>query len=193
MSCTDLRTDPRAARTRTAVLAAAAQVIAEEGAGAVTHQRVAERAGVGRATMYRHWPTAADLLYDALTEVEAPLFRSGEGPFLPWLRAELRRISSELSQPNGMQFTLALMSRVQFDPEAVALRDRMVGRSLAPLATAIERALTAGELRSEPPIADLLATLVGPLQFRAMAEGRPVSAEFVDEVIEGALGRYLAR
>ncbi|MDO8389737.1 MAG: TetR/AcrR family transcriptional regulator [Actinomycetota bacterium] len=187
----DAHTDPRAARTRAAVLAAAAKVIAEEGAGAVTHQRVAERAGVGRATMYRHWPTAADLMYDALAEVETPLFHRHDGPFLPWLRAELSRISVEISQPNGMQFTAVLMSRLQFDPEAVALRDRLLERSLAPLALAVERALVTGELTAPPPVGDLLALLVGPLQFRSVFEGRPVPPEFIDAVIVGALGRYL--
>ena len=184
-------TDPRSARTRVVVLAAAAKVIAEEGAGAVTHQHVAERAGVGRATMYRHWPTAADLLYEALAEVEAPLFRHSAGPFLPWLRAELRRIATEFGQPQSMQFAAALMSRVQFDSAAAALRDRLVARSQAPLIAAVQRAVRDGELTGAPPPGDLLATLVGPLQFRAMSEGRPTSNEFVDAVIDGAFGKYL--
>ena len=187
----DVRRDPRTARTRAAVLVAAAKVIAEEGVGAVTHQHVAERAGVGRATMYRHWATTAELLYEALAEVDAPLFRHGEGPFLPWLRAELRRIATDLGQPSGMQFALALMSRVQFDPAAVELRDRLVARAQAPLFAAVERAIHDGELSGAPPLGDLLATLVGPLQFRAMSEGRPTSDELVDAVIDGVFGQYL--
>ena len=188
------RADPRAARTRAVVLEAAARVIAEEGAGAITHQRVAERAGVGRATMYRHWPTTADLLYDALAEVESPLFRRGEGPFLDWLSSELRRIALEVSQPNGMQFAAVLMSRVQFDPEAAALRDRLVERALAPLAAAVDRAVASGELSRPPqPPIDLLATLVGPLQYQAMALGAPAADAFVDSVIDSVLGRYLRR
>lgn len=143
--------------------------------------------------MYRHWPTADDLLYDAMAEVETPLFRHGEGALLPWLRAELRRIAVDIAQPNSMQFAAVLMSRVQFDPGAVALRDRLVQRAMAPLDAAVQRAVASGELVAVPDIADLLHTLVGPLQFRAMAEGQPVSGGFIDAVIDGALGRYLPR
>jgi len=43
------------------MLRAAAAILEEEGPTGVTHQRVAERAGVGRATAYRHWPQPVDL------------------------------------------------------------------------------------------------------------------------------------
>jgi AcrR family transcriptional regulator len=49
-------TDPRAARSREAILAAAFDLLAREGPGAITQQRVARQAGVGRATACRHWP-----------------------------------------------------------------------------------------------------------------------------------------
>ena len=38
-------TDPRAARSREAILAAAFDLLAREGPGAITHQRVAQQAG----------------------------------------------------------------------------------------------------------------------------------------------------
>jgi AcrR family transcriptional regulator len=55
-----LHVDPRVVRTRLAVLEAATMLLRTEGPGAVTHARVAEAAGVGRATIYRHWPDQGD-------------------------------------------------------------------------------------------------------------------------------------
>jgi len=51
--------------TRAAILDAARQVLFDEGWEALSHQRVAEVAGVGRATVYRHWPQRLQLLQDA--------------------------------------------------------------------------------------------------------------------------------
>ena len=72
-------TDPRAARSREAILAAAFDLLAREGPGAITHQRVAQR-GVGRATVYRHWAAPEDLLRDVLYHAELPFFAT---PALP--------------------------------------------------------------------------------------------------------------
>ena len=184
------RTDPRIARTRRVVIDAVAAILAEEGAGAVTHQRVAERAGVGRATLYRHWPSAADLLYDALGAVEEPLLRRGVGPLAAWLGGELRRAAVEIGQPSALQFQAVLIGRAQLDPAAAELRDQLVARNAAILTAAVTRAVERGELTAEPDPLDLLAALLGPLIFRVVLEGRPASDDFVDAVIDCALAPW---
>src|SRR6266516_2315495 len=92
-------TDPRAARSREAILAAAFDLLAREGPGAITHQRVAQQAGVGRATVYRHWAAPEDLLRDVLYTAELPLFATPALPLRPWLHAELRQLADELALP----------------------------------------------------------------------------------------------
>src|SRR5436189_295389 len=72
-------TDPRAARSRETILAAAYNLLAREGPGAITHQRVAQQAGVGRATVYRHWAAPDDLLRDVLYTAELPFFATPAG------------------------------------------------------------------------------------------------------------------
>src|SRR5213078_361922 len=89
-------TDPRAARSREAILAAAYDLLAREGPGAITHQRVAQQAGVGRATVYRHWAAPEDLLRDVLFAAELPFFATPVLPLRPWLHAELRQLADEL-------------------------------------------------------------------------------------------------
>ena len=60
--------DPRVARTRRDVLAAAREVLLEDGWERVTLARVAERSGYARTTLYRHWPQRLDLLRDLIGE-----------------------------------------------------------------------------------------------------------------------------
>src|SRR5260370_2462582 len=92
-------TAPRAARRREAILAAAYALLAGEGPGAITHQRVAQQAGVGRATVYRHWAAPEDLLRDVLYTAELPFFATPALPLRSWLHAELRQHADELALP----------------------------------------------------------------------------------------------
>jgi AcrR family transcriptional regulator len=186
------RTDPRIDRTRHAVIDAAAIVLTGEGAGAVTHQRIAEVSGVGRATLYRHWPTAADLLYDVLSEVDQALLRPGEGPLIDWLRAELGRASIEMAQPAAVQFVSVLIARAGRDPGAAELRRRIIDRNVLHLATAVARASERGEIVGDPEPHELLAQLLGPILMRVIIEGRPASEEFVNGVIDVAMAPWLA-
>ncbi|MEH0573122.1 MULTISPECIES: helix-turn-helix domain-containing protein [Streptomyces] len=71
--------DPRARRSRTKILAAATELLAEGGPGRITHAAVAARAKMGRATVYRHWPGLQSLLLDTLT--------SAAHPRSPWVTA----------------------------------------------------------------------------------------------------------
>src|SRR5690242_20019705 len=51
------RPDPRVAQTKQLVLEAAFAVIAESGFAGATVERIAERSGVARSSIYRHWPS----------------------------------------------------------------------------------------------------------------------------------------
>lgn len=186
------RTDPRIDRTRRAVIDAVVAILADEGAEAVTHQRVAEVSGVARATLYRHWPTAADLLYDVLGEVDPPLLRPGAGPLVAWLQAELQHAAVEMAQPAAVQFVSVLIGRADLDPGAAELRRRILDHNVMNLATAVARADERGELDGEPDPHWLTAQLLGPVLFRVIIEGRPASDDFIDEVIDRALHGWLS-
>src|SRR5258707_9044566 len=106
-------TDPRAARSREAILAASFDLLAREGPGAITHQRVAQQAGVGRATVYRHWAAPEDLLRDVLFSAELPFFATPALPLRSWLHAELRQLADELALPAGASLAMALMEQTR--------------------------------------------------------------------------------
>ena len=76
-----LRADARA--NHQALLSAAGELFAERGID-VSYEEIAERAGVGRATLYRHFPTKDDLLADLLgallDELESAATRLGARP-----------------------------------------------------------------------------------------------------------------
>ncbi|MDT7797836.1 MAG: hypothetical protein QOI78_1269 [Actinomycetota bacterium] len=120
MSCP---TDPRAARSREAILVAARRLPADEVPAAVTHRRLAQQAGVGRATVYRHWPRSEQLLLDVMAGAELPLFKDPATPVCPWLHRRLRQMADELTPPAVAGLSLTLMQSAIGDPEIDRLLD----------------------------------------------------------------------
>ena len=178
-------TDPRAARSREAILAAAWDLLAREGPGAITHQRVAQQAGVGRATVYRHWAAPEDLLRDVLYTAELPFFAAPAVPVRPWLHSELRRLADELALPAVASVTIALMEQTRCASSAGAGPHRHVTVLTDRLAAAFALAADAGELDAAPDPALAAAHLIGPLVYRTTLQAAAVPDKLLAQVIDG--------
>lgn len=179
--------DPRVFKTQLAVRDTARALFEEEGAAALTHQRVAQRSGIGRATVYRHWPGTTDLLAEALRAVQEPLLRPGRGPLRTWLRREMLRLSVDLSEPTGTQFVAAIITTGDLDPRIAELRDDLMSRTILTLTAMLERFGTNdADAQLNPEF--LLTQLVGPLIVQASIMRHQVDRRFVDQVIDTALG-----
>lgn len=183
---------PQVARSRSAVIAAVADLIQTEGAASVTHQRVAERAGVGRATVYRHWPERLDLLTEALTATPLPFLEPEPGPLVERLQGALWHISEQLNAPGITAMAATLVERAQWDDGTRVLRDRLVAQARANLAAALDEAEQTGELRGRPDEDDLFAQLIGPLWVCRTLQARPITEGMVRRVMFDALAPWLA-
>src|SRR5260221_12486896 len=64
---------PRSEQADRAIIDATLEMFAESGAEGLCIEKVAARAGVGKATIYRRWPGKEDLLLDAPAALQAPL------------------------------------------------------------------------------------------------------------------------
>ena len=176
-------TDPRAARSREAILAAAHDLLAREGPGAITHQRVAQQAGVGRATVYRHWEAPEDLLRDVLYTAELPFFATPALPLRPWLHAELRQLADELALPAVASLAIALMEQTR-SGGAGARPHRHITAITERLAAAFALAVDAGELDTAPDTELAAAQLIGPLVYRTTLQAAPVPDRLLTAVID---------
>jgi AcrR family transcriptional regulator len=177
-------TDPRAARSREAILAAAWDLLAREGPGAITHQRVAQQAGVGRATVYRHWAAPEDLLRDVLYTAELPFFAAPAVPVRSWLHGELRQLADELALPAVASLAIALMEQTRCASSAGAGPHRHVTVITERLAAAFALAADAGELDKAPDAALAAAHLIGPLVYRTTLQAAAVPDSLLAAVID---------
>jgi len=162
--------DPRALRSRQAMLDAARRLLAAHGPAAVTHQRVAQEAGVGRATVYRHWPTAEAMLMDAMSGARLPFFADPQVPVRPWLLGRLRDLADELLLREVAAVTLTLVHSAAWDEAAAARRDASAAATSGQLQAALQVAVDSGELRPAVDLTYAAALVVGPLLYRAVVE-----------------------
>lgn len=182
-------TDPRITRSREAILSAARELLREDGPAAVTHQNVAKRAGVGRATVYRHWPQPRMLLDDTMAGVRMPFFRDPVPPVRPWLARQMRTLADELALPEVQAVTAALFHGPPDEPEATARREQLIATISGQLGTALDSATRTGELRPSADLPDAPAIIIGPLVFRSMFERRPVTDAMIDHLLD-AIGTW---
>jgi AcrR family transcriptional regulator len=182
---------PQAVRSREAILRAVADLIATEGPIAITHQRVADHAGVGRATVYRHWPQITDLLNDALARVTLPFLEPAPGPLIERITAELQRIARDLNTASVTALAATILNRAQHDSDTRRLRDRLAAANTANLAVAVEQAVATGELRTAPAIDDLFDQLLGPLFARRLISGKPITDNLVRRVSQDTFAPWL--
>jgi AcrR family transcriptional regulator len=181
--------DPRAARSREAILTAARRLLLAEGPAAVTHQRVAEASGTGRATVYRHWPRAEQLLLDVMTDTDMPFFREPRSPVRPWLHQQLRQLADELRLPAVAAVALTVMHGSLWDPGMARNRDAMTSAIDERIAAALEMAARTGEVEPRGPATDTAALLVGPILYRTALQAGPVDDRLIDQLID-AVGSW---
>jgi AcrR family transcriptional regulator len=175
----------RSQRARQAILEAADDLLVEHGFANLTIEAIAARAGVGKQTIYRWWPSKAAVLMDALGEDLAEHLMPPEGgAFEPALRSHLRALARFLTTSEAGAVYRALVGQAQHDAAmAASFRGEYLRplreRQLALLARGLER----GELRPDLDLEVALDQLVGPIQYRVLVSGEPVADPFVDRLV----------
>lgn len=133
-----------------------------DGLDAVTLQRVAEASGVGRRTMYRHWPDRRSLLHDTLALTSAPATDPGTD-LRAGLLAHLDALDRAVGRGPLAYIVAALHERSVHDPEFDALRSELVEAGCAPLGARLRSAVAAGHLPLTLDVRASIATLEGPV------------------------------
>ncbi|MFE7034728.1 TetR/AcrR family transcriptional regulator [Streptomyces sp. NPDC057621] len=183
--------DPRFLRSREAILNAARQLLLEGGPGAVTHAQVAERAGVGRATVYRHWPQAAPLLVEAMSTVPLPFLDEPTSPIRDWLQRELASIAQELELDNVRAVCTTLANTSLWDEGMDTRRAQFAGIIADRLVIALDEAQARGELTLTLASRDAVSLAIGPLYYRSTIERAPIDHTLIEAAIT-ALGAWSA-
>jgi AcrR family transcriptional regulator len=173
-----------AVRNRERVLEAAKAVFSAGGPDA-SLEAVARRAGVGIGTLYRHFPTR-ESLYEAVYRREvqqlgelAEQLKNEAAPvdaLRRWLRSNVEFVATK----KGMSAALALA--VQRSSELSAFSFDRLTKAIGAL---LDRAVAAGEIRSDISPEDVLRTLVGMCYMHDQPGWQKSVLRMVDVFVDG--------
>lgn len=167
------------------VLEATEHILTEQGYPALSFQGVAKRAGVSRTTMYRRWPSPAELAFDAITAFAAENFETPDtGNLVADLTALLDRIGYFAGSPLGLAAVAASLDlQAAGQPLQRELRQRFWQTRLRDLSPVIERAQERGELPADLDAEAALNMLAGAVYLRVFISGRAADSQWIQRVI----------
>lgn len=174
---------PRSTHSHQAVLTATTAVLTEVGYPALTMDAVAAAAGVGKATIYRWWPSKASLVIEALAAALPAPHPVSTGDSRTDLRALVQAaVDAYVHTPLGTSLAV-LATDTAGDTDATERLAALLGPRRAAQASVLLAAAGRGDLPHDVDVALLLDILAGTLIHRAL-HGPPVDDHTVDQLTD---------
>ncbi|KOX32418.1 MULTISPECIES: TetR/AcrR family transcriptional regulator [unclassified Streptomyces] len=190
----------RSERSRRAIFDAALALVSESGYARTTIEGIAARAGVGKQTIYRWWPSKAAVLLDAFLDLQVRAHEAMDGdgdggseiPDTGDLAADLKRVLratvDEMNDPVFEAPTRALAAEGIVDPDLGArFTETLLEPQLQYYVRRIEAAREAGDVDpgTDPRLA--VELLVGPLHHRWIHRTLPLTHAYADALVDHVL------
>jgi AcrR family transcriptional regulator len=182
---------PRSTAADRAILEAFRLELSENGFADLRLERVAARAGVGKSTLYRRWPSKEALAEELLERLAGPHIAIADTANTrdELLAAVVQPMRAVTHTPFGPVIR-ALLSQIATNPKlGDPFRKDVVGARRSEIARAVDRGIVRGDLKStaDPEIA--IDLLVGPVYFRVMFGGE-LDLEFANRVVDSYLAAF---
>lgn len=178
---------PRNNEAEASILAASYELLLEIGFGSVTVEKIAERAKVSKATIYKWWPNKAAVVMDGyLSAASARLPVPDTGSVMEDIMIHAVNLSIFLRSREGKIIT-ELIGEGQFDAGlAEAYRARFFAPRRQEAGQLLERGVARGELKENLDIGSTLDLLYGPIFYRLLITDNTLDEAFVKYVISSA-------
>lgn len=182
---------PRDRNADRAIVTAALELMAERGVRDLRMDDVAERAGVGKATIYRRYPSKDALVTDAVaalvSEIEIPDTGSTRADLLALMGQAVEVYSGSLAA--GLM--PAVLEEARRNPSlATTVRDDFLTRRRAALRAVLERGVQRGDLRRDLDFELALDVLGGAIFYRLLVTGGPIDERLAEGIVELILGGF---
>jgi len=164
---------PRSAAADEAIIAATLALLVEDGYRALTMERVRERSGVGKATIYRRYASKEELVRAAIVHLNSDIplpddTGSLEGDYLAVVQSVLARAEST----GALSLMPRLLGDVADDPDMHALfSEHLVEPRRRVVRGVLQRAVERGEVRADADLDIAIDLIVGPMIYRVVIAG----------------------
>jgi AcrR family transcriptional regulator len=182
---------PRSDRVHRAILDAARELLIRDGFTRLRLEHVAAAAGVGKAAIYRRWPSKEDLAQALVMDLASPHIAIEDvGDTRAEMLAAVMNPMRAITETNFGPVIRALMSQIAGNPKlGDPFRETVVQARRDEVAKMIARGVARGDLRpdADPDVATEL--LVGPVYFRLVFGGE-LSEEFANKIVDNVWRGY---
>lgn len=180
---------PRSEQARRAILRSTLQLLGETGFSDFSIEEVAERAGVGKATVYRWWLNKGALIADAFAGSTTTKLRFPDtGSLATDMSQQMRQLVKVFSSPQG-RIVSAILAAGQEDEELIAaFRERFLMPRRREAYATLRRGMRRGELRKDIDPDLLLDSLYGPIYMRFLIQHARMTPQFVNSLCALVLG-----
>jgi TetR/AcrR family transcriptional regulator, regulator of autoinduction and epiphytic fitness len=179
--------DPRVERSRRVILQAVLDELGTVGYGALTIEAVAARAGVGKSTIYRHWPGKLELVEDAFRTLKAPVAVPDQGSLRDRVVAVIEQVACLVAESTYSTCMPALIDAAERDPKVRDFHSRFSSERRAVLVGMLRAAVRTGELPATADPELLADALVGPILLRRLMLAQPVGPEIARQLVDQLL------
>ncbi len=180
---------PRDARHDQVILDATLEILRDQGYSGLTIDGVAARAGVGRPTIYRRWPSKPALVVAAMVDssrLAIPEIDTGS------LRGDLITVQHHqielMNRPENRRITAGLIADLTADP---VLADSYVQQYLEPRRASVwrvlQRGVERGELDADADFALIYELLIGALFMRSVVWGKSLGPDVAENTVDVVL------
>lgn len=170
---------------QSAILAATREVMLEVGYHGLSIEGVARRAGVGKATIYRWWPTKGSLVLEAAADHIDIRVVPDSGDTRADLREAAQALIDVFVDPIARIVIFAATAGLDDDPGmAAAFRSETVYPWRQSATLAIQRGIGRGDLRADLDLALALDVMVGTVFQRSLVTASPAVAGLADAIAE---------
>ena len=176
---------PREERADRAILSATLELMAEHGFHDLRVDDVANRAGVGKATIYRRYRSKDELITAAVAELVSEITVPDTGQTRADLLALMRGAVAMYRRSVEAAVMPSLVEAMSRDTELAGLvRERFLAGRRAALTAVLERGIARRDLRDDLDVELALDVLAGPLFYRLLVTGGPIDEQLAQGVVE---------
>ncbi|MFF4373652.1 TetR/AcrR family transcriptional regulator [Nocardiopsis dassonvillei] len=174
-----------------AILDATLEVLAEAGFAGLTMDAVAARAGAGKATLYRRWPSKTELVIDAVARMKRDQVDTGSLPDTGDLREDLLGLFRPQSAREGERRLRIMAGLASVLVQDQACADAVSAAIVQPWAEAhrllMRRAVERGEAAATADVDTLSQVVASMAAYRALVQRRPFDRDFLVSLVDGVL------
>lgn len=170
---------PRSEVSRKAVLDATHALLETMSVRSVTIEAIAQKAGVGKTTIYRWWSSKSAVVIEVFLDLmipsnPVPVADSAADAICQHLALLVKQYSGEIGR-----IVAQLLAEGQFEPETLAeFRKRFFLQRRASVREVVDQGLKSGEFKTDLDVDTVIDMLYGAVYFRLVIGHMPLDEEF---------------